>query len=390
MPWSRHGRLVGITISVLLFGAVLTSLLPSGHSAKLDRVSNYKTIYPAICNPPELGLTDAPLRLQDWLPRRSRSPICSARCAAIQSALCPTEILSLAWSPDGKRLAAGGTDGLVHLIPLTGGLSPVTLAGHTGVVRSIAWSPDGLTLATAGNDRTVRLWDGTTGDLVRDFGAAEREEGAWAIAWSPDGSLIATASENAPLVRLWRTRDGSLARTLRGHSLDVKSVAWSPDGTMLASASFDRTVRVWRSRNGVLLRTIRWRSNNNANVVAWSPDGLVLATGDYIGTVRLWRSSDGSLARTLAGGAYTMNSIAWSPDGAFLAGGSYSEDILVWRVSDGSAYIFHGHQGPVFSVAWSPDGLTLATGGSDGSVRLWNMPPGDGLEDLQAQASARR
>jgi WD40 repeat protein len=283
----------------------------------------------------------------------------------------PIAILSLAWSPDGATLAAAGTDALVYVLPGVDGTCRVALTGHTGTIRGIAWSPNGLLLATAATDRTVRIWDIATDNLVRVIRSPDRREGSWAIAWSPS-DLLASASENAGVVRIWRA-DGSLAQTLTGHSLDVKSVAWSPDATLLASASFDRTVRIWRSRDGALLRVLRWRSSNNANVLAWRPDGQVLATGDYGGTVRLWRLSDGALIQTLEGGIYTMNGIAWSPDGKSLAGASYAKDVHVWQVESGAVRLLHGHQGPVFSVAWSPDGQTLVSGGADGTVRQWDM-----------------
>ncbi len=235
MPRSRCGRLARISISAFLLCAVATSLLLTRHpTTKIDRVNNYMTIYLPTCTDLEPDVRNAPAGLQDWPSQNPRSPNCLTRCPSIGNTPCPSGIVSLAWSPDGRWLAAGGVDGLVHLIQLAEGRSAVTLAGHTSTVRAVAWSPDGLTIATAANDRTVRLWERDTGRLVQNIGSADRREGAWAIAWSPDSSLIATASENDTVVRLWRTRDGSLARTLRGHSLDVKSVAWSPDGTMLA------------------------------------------------------------------------------------------------------------------------------------------------------------
>jgi WD40 repeat protein len=63
------------------------------------------------------------------------------------------------------------------------------------------------------------------------------------VAWSPDGTTLASGSLNE--VKLWN-KDGTLLRTLEGHSSYVWSVAWSPDGTTLASGSLDGTVKLWR------------------------------------------------------------------------------------------------------------------------------------------------
>ncbi len=91
----------------------------------------------------------------------------------IQSVYASADILSLAFSPDGKTIASGGRDYFVRLWDVETGALKAKLAGHTGVVNSLAFSPDGKTLASAGgisqnpnqrDDRTVRIWNLTEGE----------------------------------------------------------------------------------------------------------------------------------------------------------------------------------------------------------------------------------
>jgi WD40 repeat protein len=77
--------------------------------------------------------------------------------------------MRLAFSPDGKTLASG-TGEVIKLWNVATGKKEVTLKGHTGMVYSVAWSPDGTKLATGSYDGTVKLWDAATGKCLKTFG----------------------------------------------------------------------------------------------------------------------------------------------------------------------------------------------------------------------------
>jgi RNA polymerase sigma factor (sigma-70 family) len=159
----------------------------------------------------------------------------------------------LALSPDGKRLAFAGLDGIVRLWDVVRRKQAGELKGMQGPVLAVAWSPDGREIAavsaegkfgfTAGTpDRKVRVWDVATGR--ERVALAGPEGGSWCVAWSPDGRLIATGGEDN-IVRVWERASGQQRFDLKGHAGPVMAVAFTSDGARLLSGSSDTTVLVW-------------------------------------------------------------------------------------------------------------------------------------------------
>ena len=77
------------------------------------------------------------------------------------------EVLSVAYSPDGKHLVSGSADKTVKVWDSQTGKEECTLTGHSGYVRSVAYSPDGKHIVSGSADKTVKVWDSQTGKEVR-------------------------------------------------------------------------------------------------------------------------------------------------------------------------------------------------------------------------------
>jgi WD40 repeat protein len=236
------------------------------------------------------------------------------------------------------------------------------------MVRSVAFSPDGLRLASASYDKTVKIWDSATSKEL----FALKGHAGWVhdVAFSPDGQRLASASEDKT-VKIWESATGKELFALKGHAGVVMSVAFSPDGQRLASGSTDQTAKIWDSATGKELLALKGHAGAVWGV-AFSPDGLRLASGSVDQTVRIWDSATGKELLALKGHAGFVHDVAFSPDGLRLASGSVDQTVRIWDSATGKElFALTGHAGWVTSVAFSPDGERLASGNEDGSIHLW-------------------
>ncbi|MFB7508439.1 nSTAND1 domain-containing NTPase [Streptomyces broussonetiae] len=303
-------------------------------------------------------------------------------------------VYAVAFSPDGRTLAAGGGDNTIRLWSLADPAHPVPLGkpltGHTGWVYWLQFSPDGHTLASASRDRTARLWDVRDSRHPRALGRplTGHRDFVFSVSFRRDGRVLATAGQDHT-VRLWDVSDPARAKAL-GHPLTgaseaVASAVFSPDGRTVAAPGHDHLIRLWNVTDPT--RPQLWRQLlRNSDVVyavAFRRDSKLMASVGNDQKVQLWDVSDPArtepLGQPLNGHTGTLLAVAFSPDGRTLATAGADHTIRLWDVSDprhpatlGRPLI--GHTGFVNWLAFSPDGRSLASAGDDHVVRLWHLP----------------
>jgi WD40 repeat protein len=282
-------------------------------------------------------------------------------------------VWSVAFSPDGTKVLTGSWDNTARLWDVSTGALVRAFEGHSEWVYSVAFSPDGTKVLTGSDDKTAWLWDASTGALVRAFEG--HSEGVYSVAFSPDGTKVLTGSGDGT-ARLWDVATGALVRAFEGHPREVQSVAFSPDGTKVLTGSKDETARLWDVSTGALVRAFEGHSHEVLSV-AFSPEGTRVLTGSRDGTSRLWDVATGALVCAFEGHSDLVQSVAFSPDGTRVLTGSNDRTARLWDASTGALVrAFEGHSLGVLSVAFSPDGTRVLTGSWDNTARQWDASTG--------------
>lgn len=315
----------------------------------------------------------------------------------------------LGFSNTGNLLASGSADDSARVWDLSSaGAAILPLQRTTGRGSMARYSADGRLIATT-DGATIRLWDGSTGKLVRELLTAEKDQ-AHSVAFSPaDGSLLATGhadSKGASYVALWDIDSGkklaqlSGASDIPGFTADlnngvVGALAFSPDGKHLLAGFGNRNLisdfgspsplKVWEVSSRRLIRRLEGHTGYCLSL-AFTADGKRFASSGRDGKVIIWSTDSWAPFHTLENldrganlegnqaGRISVEDATLSPDGKVLAMASRSGAVHLWDVETGRHLeALRGHSSSVQAVAFTPDGRTLASSGSDQTVRLWNV-----------------
>ena len=290
----------------------------------------------------------------------------------------PDGLSSVAISPDGKMLAAGGFDATVYLRSLPDGKFLHVLKDHSKWVNCLAFSLDGRVLISGAfgwqHDKPLRVWEVPEGRMLHPAGAPGSE--TMSIAVHPDGSLLAYAGRRGrDTICLLQLQDQRVPPEIDARSPDVLALTFSPDGQYLFSGNADGIVRVWTVADRKPCFALEGHTES-VDCIAVSSDSRLLASGGRDAKIRLWSLAEGTLLKTIheAGATSWVKSLTFSPDGSMLASGGHDCAIRLWSIPDGKLrQTLTGHEGVVTGLAFSPEGDFLASSSADRSVRLWDV-----------------
>jgi WD40 repeat protein/serine/threonine protein kinase len=293
------------------------------------------------------------------------------------------EVSSAAFSKDGRTLVSASWDGTLKFWSRDKDAEAQTLSTGLGPIWMMAVSPDGRFLAAGGREGTVKLWK--WGQWERPVAAITIAGALHSLAFSPDGDTLAASwEEDRPggaTLRLYRTADGELTRTLPGHGRIIRGLDFSRDGKLLASVGGDTKVNVWELASGKSVTSFGHEVVDGCSV-AFSPDGKKLAVGG-INRVEIYRLPTGTREEgtDALAGMSAIWALTFSPDGKVLAVGDEFGGVLLYDTATWGpihAGKERGHLHMIIALTFSPDGRTVLSAGADRTLRRWDLSrPGE-------------
>ena len=273
-----------------------------------------------------------------------------------------SEVYSVAFSPDGGRLASG-SDKIVRVWNTATGELEDKLEGHTDTVLSVAFSHNGRFIVSGSGDETVRIWNIATCDTR--YTLTGHTSDVTSIAISRNNKFVVSGSYG--MVRIWDTTTGELLHELKGHDT-VNSVAVAPDCQHIASGSGNE-VWIW-TKDGIIEHKLECPTKYNEMYdLAFSHDGLRIVCNtnrtEYTTTGHCLSMPDTDNHPDIA-------SVAYSPDDTEIVCGMLHGAVTIWKMETNKEHILGRHTDAVMSVAFSPNGSRIASGSLDGTVRIWD------------------
>jgi WD40 repeat protein len=280
--------------------------------------------------------------------------------------------------------------------------------GHTDLIRAVAFTPDGRLVITAGDDRTIKIWEVSTGRILRTLVGHTKPPRSLAI--SRDGRWLASAQMYVH-IRIWDLIRGVEVRQLEQQE-QIRSIAFTPDG-FLASAGINKDY-VWEITTGRVVssvtrqrkieRLLKYKEKGvdkvadvsdyvlDFEVVALSPDGQRLAVRDKDNQIRIRDMSGREICKlaVVAKDPLETFTAAFSPDGKWFAIGETFAAFSVWNATTGERVFGTRIPEQVISFSFLPNGSALVVGTfvssatlSKGRVRLFRLPAGEEIRRME-------
>jgi len=272
---------------------------------------------------------------------------------------------SAQFSPDGGRIVTTD-DKAVRLWDGTTYQLLFTLP-HGDIVYQAVFSPDGGTqFASASNDGAVRIWDAARGALVRELRRPRAGGEPWhynVVAWS--GRVIAAIERSGSVAHVWDSSTGAQLAELPNDGTELASLAFSADGRWLATSGGD-DVRVFDTATWAQVVTI---AGPHVQCLAFDSRGPHLAIGTEGGDAAIWDIPSGARTRHLHEVGEPIDRLAFAPNGELVATASRDGAVQVWDAGSGRLRSQSNTiKGKVYSIEFDASSTRVLASGGDGTV----------------------
>jgi WD40 repeat protein len=310
--------------------------------------------------------------------------------------------LHVAFSPDGKAVAASGFEVDVHVWDVTTGAKRCRFATTTHQA-ALAFSPDGKALALASNVNGIHLHDAMTGKkLSRPRGLLVLPYG---LQLTPDGTTLVTPGSLTSFI-LWDSATGKERRRLEWHGgRSLPGSRLSADGRTLLCIGSDWTIRVWEVETGKPRQLAIDPVGPSPHLLAVSPDGKAFALAGEETVVRVLDAVSGKPTHRLEVGPARVRGAEFLADGRSLVVWSGDRKARVWDLATGKevrhvqfveapirpagrmrvagADRIGGVANAYYKAGVSPDGRLIAFGSENGMIALHDLVAGHELRRIE-------
>jgi len=308
-------------------------------------------------------------------------------------------VMGLCFSPDSRQLASAAgawalTPGRAHEVKLwdVGDAREIhtLLSGPGGGALTVAFTPDGRRVAAGTIGGGVHVWEADSGRPVHEFVPSPHQGMIFGVAFSPDGRLLAAATGSASVI-VWDVNSRAEVRAFRGHDGEANVVRFTRDGRRLVSGSKDTTVRLWSLETGGQ-QGVHHGHTGSVSTIDFDPSGERLYSSSLDGTTRVWDAAWETHPAVVTGHTGAVHSVAFHPDNTTMATGGWG-GIQVWDAASGRRLGRIGtvHPGGPLDLAYSPDGNSSRRSGWAPSLRSgMPRPAGRSTRSMPAHRAAAR
>lgn len=308
----------------------------------------------------------------------------------------PPVVTAMTYSPDGWLLAVGGyREVILHKADGSGIVG--RLVGRSQRIESLAFSPDGKTLAAVGGNSCkfgeLQLWN--VAERKQEKSVEIGFDVLYGVSFSPDGTMVAFGGAEKS-VYVYKVPDASQVLKFDNHSDWVFGTTFSKDSKILVTTSRDRAIKSIEIATGNFIDDINYQVYNGGyfavvrnpktdDVAVAGEEGLIRYYSIYKQKARTMNREDYNLLRTFANRQGPDYALAFNPEGTLIAEGGQTPEVRIFNVADGKLVnTLKLTNGSVHALAWSPKGTQLAVTGFDGTVRLFSMPGGEQAMNFSA------
>ncbi len=332
--------------------------------------------------------------LKAWIDQGAKSSVLEEQEVAWQPLAAGVHpIYSLAVTSDGRYAACGRSNEIAIydlasrcLVAQPAEASAKSATAHRALVQSLAFSPDGQRLAS-GSFREVKIWKKVQ-EPVRNR-AADAAWGGVLSALSLDESQMILADKTGALSLLEAASGKILRKIPAAAPSGIRKLSLSPNKAYAALCGNDGTLAVWSLADGKKLSSTAL-APNSLHAMTWTRDSKQIITGSEDKVIRVWdmpvAGADWKSAKELQGSGRSVKQLACAAQADVLASASEDNQIRIWSLTDGKLLREWNGVGAL-QLALSEDGKQLVSSGADGVLRVWEVQTGKQVVELRGSVA---